>query len=69
MRLPSRKVLEIIEPQTVIEGAGVKLERSIANKTLNYLNPFLLFDHFGSDNPADYIEQALRDLRNGTFVL
>ncbi len=50
-----RKILEIIEPQTVIEGAGVRLKRSIATRTLNYLDPFLLFDHFGSDNPDDYL--------------
>jgi redox-sensitive bicupin YhaK (pirin superfamily) len=51
----SRKVLEIIKPQTVIEGAGVRLKRSIATRTLDYLDPFLLFDHFGSDNPDDYL--------------
>ena len=50
-----RKVLEIIEPQSVIEGAGVRLKRSIATRTLDYLDPFLLFDHFGSDNPDDYL--------------
>ena len=50
-----REILEIIEPQTVIEGAGVRLKRSIATRTLNYLDPFLLFDHFGSDNPDDYL--------------
>jgi redox-sensitive bicupin YhaK (pirin superfamily) len=50
-----RKVLRIIEPQGVLEGAGVRLKRSIANRTLDYLDPFLLFDHFGSDNPDDYI--------------
>jgi redox-sensitive bicupin YhaK (pirin superfamily) len=49
-----REVIEIIKPQTVIEGAGVKLKRSIATATLDHLDPFLLFDHFGSDNPADY---------------
>jgi redox-sensitive bicupin YhaK (pirin superfamily) len=50
-----RKVLEIIEPQAVLEGAGVRLKRSIATRTLDYLDPFLLFDHFGSDNPDDYL--------------
>jgi len=50
-----REVLEIIEPQTVIEGAGVRLKRSIASRRLDYLDPFLLFDHFGSDNPDDYL--------------
>ncbi len=51
-----RKVLQIIEPQPVIEGAGVRLKRSIATATLDHLDPFLLFDHFGSSNPDDYIK-------------
>ena len=38
-----------------MEGAGVLLKRSIATRTLDYLDPFLLFDHFGSDDPADYL--------------
>jgi redox-sensitive bicupin YhaK (pirin superfamily) len=50
-----RKVLRLVEPRSVIEGAGVKLKRSIAGPDLDYLDPFLLFDHFGSDNPDDYI--------------
>ncbi|MBN1318173.1 MAG: pirin family protein [Anaerolineales bacterium] len=50
-----RKVEQIVEPQYVVEGAGVRLKRSIATRTLDYVDPFLLFDHFGSDNPNDYI--------------
>ena len=50
-----RKVLKVVEPQTVMEGAGVRLRRSIATRTLDYVDPFLLFDHFGSDNPDDYM--------------
>ena len=50
----SRTVTRVIEPQYVIEGAGVRLRRSIATRQLDYLDPFLLFDHFGSDDPADY---------------
>ncbi len=50
-----RTVQRLIEPQRVIEGAGVRLRRSIAGVALDYLDPFLLFDHFGSDNPADYL--------------
>jgi hypothetical protein len=49
-----RRVKKIVEPQPVIEGAGVKLKRSIATQTLDYLDPFLLLDHFESDNPDDY---------------
>ncbi len=51
-----RKVKEIIEPQPVLEGAGVRLSRSIATRTLDHVDPFLLFDHFGSKDPDDYIK-------------
>ena len=51
----SRQVLRLIRPQEVSEGAGVRLKRSIATRELDYLDPFLLFDHFGSDNPDDYL--------------
>ncbi len=50
-----RTVARVVEPQLVREGAGVRLKRSIASRLLDYLDPFLLFDHFGSDNPDDYI--------------
>jgi len=50
-----RKIADIIEPQPVVEGAGVRLRRSIATRRLNYVDPFLLFDHFGSDDPRDYL--------------
>ena len=56
MTTQSRKVLQIVKPQTVMEGAGVRLKRSIATASLDNLDPFLLFDHFGSDNPEDYIK-------------
>ena len=39
-----------------MEGAGVKLIRSIATRTVDHVDPFLLFDHFGSKDPADYIK-------------
>ncbi|CAB1062493.1 Pirin [Olavius sp. associated proteobacterium Delta 1] len=51
-----RTVINVVEPQTVMEGAGVRLKRSIATATLDNLDPFLLFDHFGSKDPADYIK-------------
>ncbi|MFC1725804.1 pirin family protein [candidate division KSB1 bacterium] len=49
-----RNIIRVIDPQPVLEGAGVRLKRSIATHELNYLDPFLLFDDFSSDNPADY---------------
>jgi hypothetical protein len=54
MKLLVRKIDRIIEPEPVIEGAGVRLKRSIATQTLNYLDPFLLLDHFASSDPRDY---------------
>jgi len=50
-----RKVERVIDPIYVLEGAGVRLRRSIATRQLDYLDPFLLFDHFGSDDPKDYL--------------
>ena len=55
MNTTSRGVQRIIRPEMTSDGAGVKLKRSIAGRALDYLDPFLLFDHFGSDNPNDYI--------------
>ena len=51
----TRAVLRVVEPIGVLEGAGVRLKRTIASRALDYLDPFLLLDHFGSDNPDDYL--------------
>ncbi len=53
--MKERKIKKIIEPMVTSDGAGVTLKRGIANPELSDLDPFLLFDHFGSDNPDDYI--------------
>ena len=49
-----RRILRVIEPEAVVEGAGVRLKRSIGTRTLDYLDPFLLLDHFQSKKAADY---------------
>ena len=54
MRSLPRKIETIIEPDPVIEGAGVRLNRSIGTQRLDYLDPFLLLDHFASSDPRDY---------------
>jgi redox-sensitive bicupin YhaK (pirin superfamily) len=48
-----RSVKQIIEPQLVIEGAGVLLRRSIAPQVSNLFDPFLLFDHFAFNDPVE----------------
>jgi redox-sensitive bicupin YhaK (pirin superfamily) len=48
-----RTISQTIEPQTAIEGAGVKLRRSIAPRVSNEYDPFLLFDHFAFNDPIE----------------
>jgi len=54
MNKTMRTIRTIIEPVPVVEGAGVRLKRSLGGEQLNYLDPFLLFDHFGSPHAEDY---------------
>ncbi len=54
MKKTIRAIRTIIEPVPVVEGAGVRLKRSLGGEQLNYLDPFLLFDHFGSPKAEDY---------------
>jgi redox-sensitive bicupin YhaK (pirin superfamily) len=49
----SRLVTRIIEPQYVIEGAGVLLRRSFGPNISNLFDPFLLFDHFAFNDPLE----------------
>jgi redox-sensitive bicupin YhaK (pirin superfamily) len=51
-----RPVARQIVPEPTMEGAGVKLNRLIAGRQIDWLDPFLLLDHFGSDDPRDYIK-------------
>ena len=46
----------ILEGQSTYDGAGVKLKRIFARRHAKLTDPFLLLDHFGSDNPDDYIK-------------
>src|SRR4030042_6925863 len=48
-----RQVQSVVEPQYVIEGAGVLLRRSIAPRVSNEFDPFLLFDHFAFNDPIE----------------
>jgi len=48
-----RTISQTVEPQYVIEGAGVKLRRSIAPRVSNEYDPFLLFDHFAFNDPIE----------------
>jgi quercetin 2,3-dioxygenase len=48
-----RTVVKVIEPNLVVEGAGVLLRRSLGPSRANPLDPFLLFDHFAFNDPVE----------------
>jgi redox-sensitive bicupin YhaK (pirin superfamily) len=49
-----RAIRRIIKSKPTMEGAGVRLMRVFGFGETSAFDPFLLLDHFGSDNPADY---------------
>ena len=53
--MSTRTIRQRVPAYEVTEGAGVTVHRSIGTPALRNLDPFLLLDHFGSDNPDEYI--------------
>jgi len=53
--MAERKIREIITSQVTSDGAGVRMNRAIGTEFLSELDPFLLLDNFGTDDPNDYI--------------
>lgn len=51
----NRSVEYIIPGQATSDGAGVKLTRLLGQHLQQRLDPFLMLDAFGSDDPDDYI--------------
>ena len=45
----------VIEAIPTSDGAGVKLLRSLGQSPYARLDPFLMLDHFSTDNADDYI--------------
>lgn len=50
-----RMLQRVVPAQETSDGAGVKLRRSIGQSPQARLDPFLMLDEFGTDNPQDYI--------------
>lgn len=50
-----RQILQQIQATPVTEGAGVTVHRTIGTPGRRHLDPFLMLDHFGSDDPDQYI--------------
>ncbi|OIQ94441.1 quercetin 2,3-dioxygenase [mine drainage metagenome] len=51
----SRTIERLVEGIATSDGAGVKLTRVLTGKLQHRLDPFLMLDAFGSDDPDDYI--------------
>lgn len=51
----SRTVERLVAGQATSDGAGVKLTRVLTQPLQQRLDPFLMLDAFGSDQPDDYI--------------
>jgi hypothetical protein len=49
------EVKHIYKGQSVIDGAGVKINRIIGSARLDYIDPFVLLDEIRSSDPKDYI--------------
>jgi len=67
-----RKIHKIRQSRATMEGAGVKLKRAFGEDHPK-LDPFLLLDDFGSDNPDDYLAgfpwHPHRGIETITYVL
>lgn len=51
----SRSIERLVEGVATSDGAGVSLTRVLTGKLQRRLDPFLMLDAFGSDDPDDYI--------------
>jgi redox-sensitive bicupin YhaK (pirin superfamily) len=68
-----RAVKRIVEAQPTVEGAGVKLRRAFGFGDTDETDPFLLFDDFRNERPADYLAgfpwHPHRGIETITYVL
>jgi redox-sensitive bicupin YhaK (pirin superfamily) len=69
-----RRVSDVIDPEFVIEGAGVKLRRSFGPSRKNAFDPFLLFDHFAFNDPIEgpivgFPQHPHRGIETVTYML
>jgi quercetin 2,3-dioxygenase len=50
-----REVERLVRAEATVDGAGVKLRRSLGSRALPMLDPFLMLDEFATDRPEDYL--------------
>ncbi|MBY0402339.1 MAG: pirin family protein [Cyanobacteria bacterium] len=68
-----RGISKVISALPVMEGAGVRILRTIGTPELKNLDPFLMLDAFSSNNPQDYLagfpEHPHRGFQTVTYML
>ena len=68
-----RPVKQIVDAKPTLEGAGVKLHRAFGFGDTEAFDPFLLFDDFRNERPADYLAgfpwHPHRGIETITYVL
>ena len=68
-----RPVKRVIQATPTMEGAGVRLHRGFGFGDTGEFDPFLLFDDFRNDRPADYLKgfpwHPHRGIETITYVL
>jgi redox-sensitive bicupin YhaK (pirin superfamily) len=68
-----RPVKSVVSATPHVEGAGVKLQRAFGFGNTTEFDPFLLFDDFRNENPADYLAgfpwHPHRGIETITYVL
>lgn len=53
--MTQRLIKRVIPSQETSDGAGVRIRRSLGQTQMVRLDPFLMLDEFGSDQPQDYL--------------
>ena len=69
----TRKIRKVLKSKPTLEGAGVQLKRAFGFGDTKLFDPFLLFDDFRGDTPAQYIRgfpwHPHRGIETITYVL